>query len=78
MAKFYSISGKQQNSHMQEVTLQSNGTPVDTQRHVAKIFDAMQVIDRIDRNLTPESKKELYLYVPVPSLTQNSNYLLFA
>ncbi|DBA72909.1 TPA: hypothetical protein ACH3X2_009868 [Trebouxia sp. C0005] len=37
LAKFYSISGKQQSSHMQEV------------------------IDRIDRNLTPESKKELYL-----------------
>ncbi len=35
------------------------------------IFDSMQVIDRIDRNLTPESKTELYLYVPLPSLTQN-------
>lgn len=46
--------------------------------HAVNVFDSMQVIDRIDRNLTPESKKELYLYVPLPSLTQNSNGLLFA
>ena len=46
--------------------------------HAVNVFDSMQVIDRIDRNLTPESKKELYLYVPLPSLTQNSTYLLFA
>lgn len=46
--------------------------------HAADMFDVMQVIDRIERNLTPESKKELYLYVPFPSLTPKSNDLLFA
>lgn len=45
--------------------------------NAANIFDSMQVIDRIDRDLTPESKKELYLYVPLSSLTQNSTFYYF-
>ncbi len=80
LANFHNISGKQQSDQMQEVTLAKQWSCQHQMPRVdaANIFDSMQVIDRIDRNLTPESKKELYLYVPLPSLTQNSTYLLFA
>lgn len=73
LAKFYDISGREQTAHMQEVSLLQHSTSRLACRAMLTCYQMpMQAVQRIERNLTPESRKELYLYVPA---TRHNSFL---